>query len=395
MSKKCIVMGVTGGIAAYKALDIISKLKKLDYDIHVIMTKSACEFVTPLSFQALSQNPVTTDMFEEPKAWEIQHISLAKKADLVLIAPGTANVIGKIANGIADDMLTTTVMATTAPVIIAPAMNTNMYSNPIVQNNIQKLKEFGYSFIDPDEGRLACGDTGKGKLADVEAIVDFVNTFLYDIKDLKGKKILITAGPTIAPLDPVRCITNHSSGKMGYAIAEEARDRGADVYLISGPTSITPPGGINIKHVNTNGEMLNRVLEIYDKMDIIIKSAAVSDYKIKEYFNEKIKKNNDVFSLELIKDTDILQTLGDNKKNQILVGFAAESNNVIAYATEKLIKKNLDYIVANDITQTDGGFNSNNNKVTILSKEGSVLELGKMNKRAVAKNLFDFISKER
>ncbi|MGM9974052.1 MAG: bifunctional phosphopantothenoylcysteine decarboxylase/phosphopantothenate--cysteine ligase CoaBC [Clostridiaceae bacterium] len=395
MSKKCIVVGVTGGIAAYKSLDIISRLKKLDYEIHVIMTKSACEFVTPLSFQALSQNPVTTDMFEEPKAWEIQHISLAKKADLILISPGTANIIGKIANGIADDMLTTTVVATTAPIMIAPAMNTNMYANPIVQDNIKKLKALGYNFIEPNEGRLACGDVGKGKLADTEIIVDAVNTLLYETKDLKGKKVLVTAGPTIAPLDPVRCITNHSSGKMGYAIAEEARDRGAEVYLISGPTAIKPPTGINITYVETNSEMLNSVLDIYDKMDIIIKSAAVSDYKIKEYFKEKIKKDDKSFSIELVKDTDILQTLGDNKKNQILVGFAAESNDVIAYATKKLIKKNLDYIVANDITQIDGGFNSNNNVVTILSKEGRILELGKMNKRTVAKNLFDFISKER
>ncbi len=395
MSKKCIVVGVTGGIAAYKSLDIISRLKKLDYEIHVIMTKSACEFVTPLSFQALSQNPVTTDMFEEPKAWEIQHISLAKKADLILISPGTANIIGKIANGIADDMLTTTVVATTAPIMIAPAMNTNMYANPIVQDNIKKLKALGYNFIEPNEGRLACGDVGKGKLADTEIIVDAVNTLLYETKDLKGKKVLVTAGPTIAPLDPVRCITNHSSGKMGYAIAEEARDRGAEVFLISGPTAIKPPTGINITYVETNSEMLNSVLDIYDKMDIIIKSAAVSDYKIKEYFKEKIKKDDKSFSIELVKDTDILQTLGDNKKNQILVGFAAESNDVIAYATKKLIKKNLDYIVANDITQIDGGFNSNNNVVTILSKEGRILELGKMNKRTVAKNLFDFISKER
>ncbi|WP_426349281.1 bifunctional phosphopantothenoylcysteine decarboxylase/phosphopantothenate--cysteine ligase CoaBC [Alloiococcus sp. CFN-8] len=395
MQKKCIVVGVTGGIAAYKALDVISKLKKLDFEIHVIMTKSACEFVTPLSFQALSQNPVITDMFEEPKAWEIQHISLAKKADLILVCPGTANIIGKIANGIADDMLTTTVMATTAPIIIAPAMNTNMYSNPIVQGNIEKLKAFGYNFIDPDEGRLACGDLGKGKLADTETIVSSVTTFLYETKDLIGKKVLVTAGPTIAPIDPVRCITNHSSGKMGYAIAEEARDRGAEVYLISGPTAVKPPIGVNIKYIETNSEMLNSVLDIYDEMDIIIKSAAVSDYKIKEFFNEKIKKNNNDFSLELVKDTDILKTLGEKKKNQILVGFAAESNDVIAYATEKIVKKNLDYIVANDITQIDGGFNSNNNTVTILSKEGKILELDKMNKRAVAKNLFDFINKER
>ncbi len=395
MSKKCIVVGVTGGIAVYKALDVISKLKKLDYDVHVIMTKSACEFVTPLSFQALSQNLVTTDMVSEPKAWEIQHISLAQRADLMLIVPATANIIGKVANGIADDMLSTTITATKAPVVFAPAMNTQMYNNPIIQSNIEKLKTYGYSFIEPGSGRLACGDIGRGKLQDTEIIVDFVHSMLYSPKDLLNKRVLVTAGPTEAPIDPVRCITNHSSGKMGYAIAKEARDRGAEVTLITGPTALLPPEGVEVIKVKTNNEMLEAVLKVYDQMNIIIKSAAVSDFKVVNYSSEKIKKKEETLVLELTKDKDILKLLGENKKKQILVGFAAESNNVISYAEEKLKKKNLDYIVANDIMQEDGGFNSDNNKVTILSSNGESLMLDKMDKKDVAKNLFDFIIKER
>ncbi len=395
MNNKCIVVGVTGGIAAYKALDVISKLKKLGYETHVIMTKAACEFVTPLSFQSLSQNMVITDMFEEPKAWEIQHISLAQKADLILVVPATANIIGKVANGIADDMLSTTIMATKAPVIFASAMNTQMYANPIVQQNINKLKQFNYKFIEPASGRLACGDVGKGKLEDTEAIVEIVDSFLYTPKDLVGKKVLITAGPTQAPIDPVRYITNHSSGKMGYAIAKEARDRGAEVTLITGPTNIKPPGNIKVINVVTNNEMLNEVINIYGDMDIVIKSAAVSDYKIKEYSLEKIKKSSNTLNLELLKDTDILKLLGEKKQNQVLVGFAAESSDIIYNAKDKLLRKNLDYIVANDITQKDGGFKSDSNRVTIISKTSETITLDKMNKRDIARNLFDFIMKER
>ncbi len=395
MNKKCIVVGVTGRIAAYKALDVISRLKKLDYEVHVIMTKSACEFVTPLSFQSLSQNMVITDMFQEPKAWEIQHISLAQKADLMLIVPATANIIGKVANGIADDMLSTTIMATQAPVVFASAMNTQMFANPIVQGNIEKLKGFGYRFIEPASGRLACGDVGKGKLEDTEKIAEIVDSMLYSPKDLREKKILVTAGPTEAPIDPVRCITNHSSGKMGYAIAAEAIKRGAEVTLISGPTSINPPIGAKVISVKTNEEMFKSVLDLYTQMDIIIKSAAVSDFKVKNYSTEKIKKKEDTLILELTKDTDILKFVGSKKENQILVGFAAESNNLINYAKEKLDKKNLDYVVANDITQVDGAFHSDFNRVTILSKKGESLNLDKMSKKDIAKNLFDFIMKER
>jgi phosphopantothenoylcysteine decarboxylase/phosphopantothenate--cysteine ligase len=390
--EKTVVIGVCGGVAAYKALDVISSLRKKNINVNVIMTKSALEFVTPLSFQSLSQNMVVTDMFSEPKAWEIQHISLAKKADLILIVPATANVIGKIANGIADDMLSTTIMATTAPVVFAPAMNTNMYKNPIVQENISKLKKLGYSFISPASGRLACGDVGEGKLADTNLISDMALSMLYDIKDMKNKKVLITAGPTIAPIDPVRYISNRSTGKMGYALAEEARDRGAAVTLISGPTNINPPFGVAFISVKTNQEMYDKVLEYFPDQDMVIKSAAVADYKPEQYSPMKIKKKENNLTLALTKDNDILKTLGEIKKHQLLVGFAAESDNLIENAKDKLIKKNLDFIVANDISGTDVGFASDENKVFIFNKNGTSIQLDKMPKKLVARELFNLIN---
>lgn len=390
--KKRVVIGVTGGIAVYKALDIISALRKQDVEIKVIMTESAKQFVTPLAFQSLSQNMVITDMFAEPKAWEIQHISLAQWADIMLIAPATANIIGKVANGIADDMLSTSIMATEAKVIFAPAMNTKMYENKIVQDNINKLKDYGYSFIEPASGRLACGDIGKGKLASVSDIVDRVLIELEEKeKDLLGKKVLITAGPTIAPIDPVRYITNKSTGKMGYAIAQEAKERGAEVTLVSGPTNLPKIADINFISVKTNSEMKEAVLRYYDFADIVIKSAAVADYKPKEYSNEKIKKSEGDLELTLARDSDILKILGERKKEQILVGFAAESNNVLNNAEKKLKNKNLDFIVANDITSNDTGFASEDNKVTILSKDGKIVNLDKMSKKQVATNIFDMI----
>lgn len=394
-NKRCVVLGVTGGIAVYKALDVISALRKKDVDVRVIMTKSATEFVTPLTFQSMSQNIVTTDMFAEPKAWEIQHISLAKRADVFLVAPATANIIGKVANGIADDMLSTTIMATRAKVVFAPAMNTNMYTNPIVQENIAKLKKLGYEFIKPASGRLACGDEGKGKLAPASDIVEKVLSELYDKKDLIGKKVLVTAGPTRANIDPVRFISNRSTGKMGYAIAEEARDRGAEVVLVSGPTNEAAPYGINVIKINTNEEMRSEVLKHFETSDIVIKSAAVADYKAKEYSENKIKKGNGDLEIILTRDNDILKELGEKKSGQILVGFAAESQNVIENAKGKLIKKNLDYIVANDITSKDSGFASNDNRVTIVTREGQELSLEKMSKREVARNLFDIIGGKR
>lgn len=397
-NKKCVCIGVSGGIAVYKALDIISALRKKDIDVRVIMTDSATRFVTPLAFQSLSQNMVVTDMFAEPKAFEIQHISLAKRADVFLVAPATANIIGKIANGIADDMLSTTVMATKAKVIFAPAMNTNMYENLIVQNNIDKLKSLGYEFIEPASGRLACGDEGKGKLADVNTIVDYVLKELENIdkpKDLEGKTVLISAGPTISRIDPVRYLTNNSTGKMGYSIAEEARDRGANVILVSGPSNIIPPSNIKVIKVTTNEEMKNEILKYYDESDIVIKSAAVADYKIKNYSSEKIKKHEDELNLTFVKDNDILKMLGERKNGQILVGFAAESNNIIENAKRKIKAKNLDYIVANDITSADTGFASDDNKVIIISKDGEELYLDKMNKRKVASKIFETILRKR
>ena len=393
---KTVVIGVSGGIAVYKALDVISALRKKDIEVHVILTESASKFVNPLTFQSISQNMVVTDMFAEPRAWEIQHISLAQKADLMLIAPATANVIGKISNGIADDMLSTTVMATKAKVLIAPAMNTNMYQNQIVQNNISKLKDFGYKFIEPASGRLACGDIGIGKLADVNTIVERVIEELEDKEqDLLGKKVLVSAGPTIAPIDPVRYITNRSTGKMGYAIAKEARDRGAEVILVSGPTNLEPPKNVKIINIKTNEEMKKEILQNFKWADIVIKSAAVADYKPKEYSKEKIKKGEGDLNICLTRDNDILKFLGEIKTHQVLVGFAAESNNVLENAERKLKNKNLDFIVANDITSSDTGFGSEDNKVVILSKNNEKLELEKMSKKEVASNIFDMILEKR
>jgi phosphopantothenoylcysteine decarboxylase/phosphopantothenate--cysteine ligase len=390
-NRKTVVVGVSGGIAAYKALDIVSALKKKNIDVNVIMTYNASKFVTPLSFQSLSSNPVVIDMFEEPKTWEIQHIALAKKADLVLVVPATANIIGKVANGIADDMLSTTIMATKAPVVFAPAMNTNMYDNRIVQDNIRKLKGFNYEFIEPISGRLACGDIGNGKLADVKDIVEYTLSRLYDIKDLVGKKVLVTAGPTLAPIDPVRYISNYSSGKMGYAIAEEARDRGAEVYLISGPTNLKIPYGVNFIEVKTNDDMYDAVLREFNDSDYVIKCAAVCDFKPKEYSDLKIKKKEDSMNISLVKNIDILKELGAIKNKQILVGFAAESNDLLENASEKIKNKNLDYIVANDITAKGIGFGAEENKVSIINKNGNVNSLDKMSKRDVAKEIFNNI----
>ena len=397
-NKRCVCIGVSGGIAAYKALDIVSALRKKDIDVRVIMTESATKFVTPLTFQSLSQNMVTTDMFAEPKAFEIQHISLAKRADVFLVAPATANIIGKVANGIADDMLSTTIMATKAKVIFAPAMNTNMYENKIVQSNIDKLKGLGYEFIEPASGRLACGDEGKGKLADVNTIVEKALAALEskDIpKDLLGKKVLISAGPTYSNIDPVRFITNKSTGKMGYYIAEEARDRGADVTLVSGPTNLKPPSGVKVINITTNEEMKEAIFENYDDSVIVIKSAAVADYKIKNYSNDKIKKGDGDLVLTFVRDNDILKLLGEKKTNQILVGFAAESTNISENARRKLENKNLDYIVANDITSSDTGFASDDNKVVIFTKDGEEINLDKMSKRKVASKIFDTILRKR
>lgn len=392
LKDKTVVIGVSGGIAVYKTLDVVSRLRKLGVNVNVIMTKSATEFVTPLSFQSLSQNYVVCDMFEDPKTWDVEHISLAKRADVFLIAPATANVIGKIANGIADDMLTTTVMATKAKVLIAPAMNTNMYENPILQRNINTLKESGYNFVEPESGRLACGDTGKGKLASPETIVDEVVKLLSKDQDLKGKSIIVTAGPTVESIDPMRYITNRSTGKMGYSIAKEAIERGADVTLITGPTNLTPPQNLKkLVKIESAKDMYEAVLENLDENDVVIKSAAVADYKPKNYSNKKIKKSDDDLVIELDRNKDIAQEIGKIKNNKILVGFAAETNDLIENASLKIKKKNLDFIVANDLTKEGAGFGVDTNIVKIIDKEGNITEYPKMKKEEVANIILDKI----
>jgi len=394
---KSVVLGVTGGIAVYKAVDIVSRLRKKGAEVNVVMTKNAQQFVTPVTFQALSNNPVVTDMFDEPKTWDTEHISLAQKADVFLIAPATANIIGKMIGGIADDMLSTTVMATKAPVIVAPAMNTDMYVNPVVQRNIDQLKNLGVEFIDPASGRLACGDMGLGKLAAPEDIVEYVEHVLLRSDILSGKKILITAGPTVERIDPVRYITNRSSGKMGYALARQAAHMGAEVYLVSGPTSMKTPVGVNLVKIES-AEQLNEEAKRHADADIIIGAAAVADYRPAEIADRKIKKSDDDLSIPLVRTPDVLLGLGKSKKEgQLLVGFAAETNDVKANAIKKIEKKNLDMIVANDVSQAGAGFQGDTNVIQIIERGGNVHDFDLMTKDEAAveilKNVARFIQK--
>ncbi|MCF6466435.1 bifunctional phosphopantothenoylcysteine decarboxylase/phosphopantothenate--cysteine ligase CoaBC [Clostridium sp. Cult2] len=393
LKDKNIIVGVTAGIAAYKAVDLVSRLKKQNANVEVIMTENAKKFVSPLTFQTMALNPVYVDMFKEPRNYDVEHISIAEKADVFLIAPATANIIGKIANGIADDLLTTTIMATKAKVIFAPAMNTNMYLNPIVQKNMDYLKELGYEFIKPGVGMLACQTYGPGRMAEPMDIVQYVINNFYD-KDLVGKKFVITAGPTIEPLDPVRYVTNHSSGKMGYKIAEEAVKRGAEVVLITGPTNLESPGDVEVIRVNTTMEMFNAVEEQFQSCDALIKAAAPLDYRPEVVSDVKIKKKDgekDELNIKYIRNPDIAAHFGNNKKNQIVVGFAAETNDLIENAKEKLIKKNLDFIVANDITEDGAGFKTDTNLVTIIDNEGTVTDYPILDKSQVAKIIIDKI----
>lgn len=388
---KNIVLGVTGGIAAYKAVEVVSRLKKAGAAVHVIMTEGATKFVTPLTFRELSANPVAVHMWEEPKTWNVEHIALATLADIFLIAPATANIIGKIANGIADDMLSTTVMATKAPVVIAPAMNTNMYLNPITQQNITKLASLGYRFIEPATGMLACGVEGPGRLAEPSTIVEYVGNLFNRDCSLQGKKVLITAGGTREPLDPVRYIGNRSSGKMGYALAAAAAARGAEVLLISGPANLPVPQGVAVISVESAQQMRDAVLAEYHDADIVIKAAAVADYRCVKQAEHKIKKNDENLTITLEKNPDILAELGRLKTKQILVGFAAETEQLVAYATEKLNRKNADMIVANNVMLPDAGFNTDTNIVKLLYRDGRIEDLPKMEKTKLAGIILDRI----
>ncbi|MBR5301795.1 MAG: bifunctional phosphopantothenoylcysteine decarboxylase/phosphopantothenate--cysteine ligase CoaBC [Clostridia bacterium] len=390
--KTCIVLGVTGGIAAYKACELLRLLQKRGMDVYVVMTKHATQFVAPLTFETLSGHPVAVDTFERPATWEVEHIALAKRADLFLIAPATANIIGKMANGIADDMLSTTVMATKAPVMIAPAMNTGMWENPATQQNVKTLKARGVHVVTPATGHLACGDSGAGKLEDVNVIAERAIAVLEKKKDLEGLRIMVTAGPTREALDPVRYISNRSSGKMGYAIAQAAMERGAQVTLLTGPVAIEPPQGVKVVSFLTTQDLLDRALEHVNAQDVIIQSAAPADYRAKEIAPQKMKKQSGAdMVIELVENPDVAATLGKNKRpDQTFVGFAAETNDVLAHAQGKLVKKNLDMIVANDVTAPGAGFDVNTNIVTLITKNG-MTSLPLMSKDDVADHILNAV----
>ncbi len=473
MSKN-VVVGVTGGIACYKSADMVSRLKKEGFEVDVIMTENACKFISPLTFRTLSKNPVVTDTFATPEAWKVGHIALADKADVFVIAPATANVIGKIASGIADDMLTTTVMATKARVVIAPAMNVNMYENPIVQSNIEKLKSFGYEFIEPDSGLLACGYEGKGRMSEpaeiVRHIVDILNekesdklctdcekivstaeiieksksasackssdlagdesVNVYEGSDLagdesentyetsamvgdesydeakkaeigteknhtldfEGKKLLVTAGPTVEVIDPVRYISNKSSGRMGYAVAEAALKRGADVILVSGPVSLECPKGAQLIKVTSTKEMLAACESVFDDVDAVVKAAAPADYYVVNTSEHKMKKEDGDVTIHLAENPDILKTLGKRKKHQIMAGFAAETRNLEEYAKKKIISKNLDMIVANNVANPKAGFDVDTNIITIIKPDGEMTSYDLMTKREAADVILDKVA---
>lgn len=388
LEKKRIVLGITGGIAAYKAAELAREFVRRDASVHVIMTKNATEFVTPLTLQTLTGNPVYTDTFTLTGEWEIGHVSLAESAAAVIVAPATANFIGKVAAGIADDLLTTMIMATKAPVLICPAMNVNMYANAIVQENIARLKAKGYIFVDPAYGELACRTEGVGRLAELEDILEDLESVLTE-KDLAGEKILVTAGPTREPLDPVRFITNYSSGKMGYAVAVMARRRGAEVTLVSGPTSLPAPRGVRLIAVETAVEMRDAVMKEMKQATVIIKAAAVADYRPGMFSASKIKKKTGPIVIPLTKNPDIISEVGERKGKRILVGFAVETEQIVEYAKEKMIRKNMDLIVANDITQAGAGFQAETNIVKILDRGGGTEDLPLMDKKLVAQRILD------
>ncbi|MDQ0253776.1 phosphopantothenoylcysteine decarboxylase/phosphopantothenate--cysteine ligase [Evansella vedderi] len=392
MEKKFnVLLCVSGGIAVFKAAALTSKLIQSGYNVKVAMTKSATEFVTPLTFQALSRDRVYTNTFEEKDPEKIAHIDVADWADVVLVAPATANVIGKFANGIADDMVTTILLKTTAPVYIAPAMNVHMYDHPAVQKNMEILKSYGYQFVEPNEGYLACGYEGKGRMAEPEDLLILINNhFSKKINpEWHGKKILVTAGPTRENIDPVRFFTNRSSGKMGYAIAEEAAALGANVILVSGPTNLTPPKGVKFIPVESAEEMYQKVMSNFEEMDIVIKAAAVADYRPKYTYDQKLKKKDGELVIEMERTKDILKTLGEKRVHQTLIGFAAESEKIEQYALGKLEKKQVDMIAANSIVAEGAGFQGDTNELTLYRKQGEPVHIPMTTKSEAAKQLLE------
>ena len=390
MKKPCVVLGVTGGIAVYKACELLRLLQKRGIDVFVVMTQNACRFVAPLTFETLSGHPVAVDTFDRPQTWEVEHIALAKRADLFLIAPATANIMGKMACGIADDMLSTTVMATRAPVLVAPAMNTGMWENAAVQQNVKTLRARGVEIVAPVSGHLACGDSGAGKLEDVAVIAERACELLFAKKDMEGLRVMVTAGPSREALDPVRYISNRSSGKMGYAIAQAAQKRGAEVTLLSGPVAIEAPQGVKLVPFTTTQELLDRASELAREQDLLIQAAAPADYRAKEVAPQKIKKQGgEPMTFTLVENPDVAATLGKAKRSgQVFVGFAAETNDVLAHAKDKLARKNLDMIVANDVTRPGAGFDVDTNIVTLITKDGQEA-LPMMSKAEVAQRILD------
>ena len=387
MKNKCIVVGVTAGIAAYKICQLVSSLKKQGNEVHVIMTKEAEKFVTPLTFQTLSNQKVITDMFTVDYTPDVHHISLAKKADLFVVAPATANIIAKIAHGLADDMLTTTFLASTCPKLIVPAMNTNMLNNPITQDNIATCQKYGMHIMCSDDGYLACGDVGTGRLPEPEEIEDAIASLIETDRYLNGKHVVITAGATQEEIDPVRYITNHSSGKMGYALAKEARNAGARVTLISGKTNLTKPYGVDVVNVTSAADMAKSVIDNFEKADVVIMSAAVADYTPIEKAEQKIKKTDGDLSIALKRTQDILLTIGQKKReDQIVIGFAMETEHLLENAAKKLQEKNADYIIANSIREPGAGFGVDTNIVKIISPT-SVEDLGLLSKDETAKEI--------
>lgn len=390
LAGKTVVLGITGGIAAYKACELCSRLRKAGAETYVIMTKNACQFVAPLSFETLTNHPVVTDTFARPETWEVEHVALAKKADIFVIAPATANIMAKMACGIADDMLSTTVLATKAPVLIAPAMNTGMWDNAATQANAETLKRRGVYFVGPEGGFLACGDSGAGRMSEPADIFEAICNILCPIQDMAGLNVLVTAGPTREALDPVRYITNHSSGKMGYAIAEAARKRGANVTLLSGPVQLNAAEGVQVVDIVSTQDLYDRMMEHCEKQHIIIQAAAPADFTPLSFAEEKIKKDDDGNITFVMKQTrDVAQAVGKRKlPGQVLIGFAAETEKVNEHAKKKLEKKNLDMIVANDVTKPGAGFNVDTNIVTFITEEG-MEDMPQLSKADVADKLLD------